>query len=178
MGWGCRLLQAIHKSVLKSEGSVLHSPVVQLLHILTELCSSEMLNGMKALVELWFVTLVTSDLLIIHCWRDTAHSYSWPLHVAWVFSTLCFTCMHLWLSQSLKNILTTCKISRISQFLQDISSPPKESETEAYPSLSLPRVWLYSGTWKMCHLCSSLFCSWSELRVTSRRFSDKIITFC
>lgn len=49
MCWGCRLLQAIHKSVLKSEENLLYSPVVQLLHVLSELHSSGTLNGMKSI---------------------------------------------------------------------------------------------------------------------------------
>lgn len=49
MCWGCRLLQAIHKSVLKSEENLLYSPVVQLLHVLSELRSSGTLNGMKSI---------------------------------------------------------------------------------------------------------------------------------
>lgn len=136
MCWGCRLLQAIHKSVLKSEGNLLHSPVVQLLLVLTELCSSRTLNGMKSTCGT--VICYTRYLWPAHNSVLKAYSslYSWSSHAAQVFSALCFTCMHLWFSQYFKNVVDQMQNIRIPQFLQDTSSPTKESESEDYPILS------------------------------------------
>ena len=131
----------------------------------------------KALVELWFVTLITSDLLIIQCWRRAAHS-SHDCLMWHESSLLCvlLACISDFPSTS-KILLTTSKISEYYSSYKTSYSLPKNRNLKIIPSIFLLRVWLCSGAWKKCHLPSSLFCSWSELRVMSGCFSDKIIIF-
>lgn len=99
--WGCLLSQAAHKSVPKSEGNLLHSPVAQSFHVLTELCSSGVLNGMKS-------TRGTTICYTRYLWpacNSLLKAYSslcsWPslpcgtslllsvyLHASWIFPVL------------------------------------------------------------------------------------------
>lgn len=146
MYWGCRLLQTIYKSLLKSDENLLHSRL-QLLHVLKELCSSRTLNGMKSIcgTEICY----TCYLWPAHnsCWRHRAHLYSWPFSVARVF-VLCFTCMHVLFSQYTKNIVDQIQNTGISQFLNSITSFTEESVSRHYTIPPFPGMWLYSGTWK------------------------------
>lgn len=122
--------------------------------------------------------LLPLDLLLIQCWRHTAHSSRDP--PVWYQSSplyVLFTCVSDFPSTS-KKLCTRCKISEYHSSYKTSSPLLRNQESEYYPILSLLGVWLYPETWKMCHLCSSLFCSWSELRVISGCFSDKIIIFC
>lgn len=88
----------------------------------------------KALVELWFVTLVTSDLLVIQCWWHTAHSTHEP--PMWDKSSplcLLLACISDFPSTS-KILLTRCKLSEYHGFYKMSHPLPRNQSLKIIPS--------------------------------------------